>query len=87
MPMHHAADAGTVMDYWFYENWRVQSRGKARIHKGPCSFCNHGQGTNKQKPRGNGNGEWRGPYKTIAAVNHAAVKTKRPVTRCKHCNP
>ena len=35
------------MEYWVYENWTVK---KARIHEGPCPYCNHGQGTDKPKP-------------------------------------
>lgn len=73
------------MDYWFYENWRAGS--KAKIHEGPCRFCNHGQGTDKSKPRGDANGKWHGPYNTAAGANRKAKATNRPVTRCKHCNP
>ena len=44
------------MDYWIYENWTATS--KAKVHKGTCPYCNHGEGTNKPKrektPTGSG---------------------------------
>jgi hypothetical protein len=73
------------MDYWVYEHWSAEK--KARIHKGPCRYCKHGQGTDKRKPRGDANGRWHGAHVTVADADRAAQQTGRPVTRCKHCRP
>ena len=68
------------MDYWVYENWTCKT---ARIHKGPCSRCNHGKGTNK--PKGDTNGEWHGPYSTGSKAEAAAAEIGQPDSRWAEC--
>ena len=72
------------MDYWVYENWTVK---KAKIHKGSCPYCKHGQGTDKPTPSSGRNDEWHGPYSTLEAAEVVAERTGQPVSRCQHCNP
>lgn len=72
------------MEYWVYENWTVK---KARIHEGPCPYCNNGQGTDKPKPRGAANGEWHGPYASVDRAAVVADRTGQPVSRCRRCKP
>ena len=67
------------MEYWVYEHWTAED--KAVVHAATCGFCNSGQGTNKQKPRGDANGKWHGPYSTPADADVQAQRTGRPVRR------
>jgi F-type H+-transporting ATPase subunit beta len=46
-----------MAEYWVYENW-VHKR--ARLHRGECSYCNHGRGHQGSKSKQNG--EWLGPF-------------------------
>jgi hypothetical protein len=55
-------------DFYVYENW---TNTFALIHRGACSFCNHGQGVQgrgKQTP----NGQWHGSFPTISEAHTAA---------------
>jgi len=70
------------MSYWVYENWTAES--KAVIHKGSCSYCNNGSGCHAN-PLGNKNGEWHGPFNTVAAAQSAAQATKRLVQKKHSC--
>jgi len=70
------------MDYWVYEHWTAEN--KARIHRGDCSFCNHGKGCH-EFPNDDRNGRWRGPFETFELAETEARGTGRPVSRCSYC--
>ena len=55
-----------------------------RVHTGPCSYCQEGQGINAHARTNQS--KWYGPYDTLEAVS-AFVKTlKQKNTRtCKYC--
>lgn len=77
------------MDYWFYENWRERTQGEftATIHEGPCSYCKHGKGMDKPKPRDGENGKWHGPFGSLAVAEQSAAATKRLLWWCMRCKP
>jgi hypothetical protein len=61
-------------EFYVYENW---TNTFALVHRGSCSFCKYGQGTQK---RGNktGNGEWHGSFPAYDdAVTVARQKANR----------
>ena len=75
-----------LVDYYIYENWHAEGRnGKAVIHQGTCSDCNHGQG------RSGGNydrskARWRGPYASLESARLAQSKMNVVHRReCGHC--
>ena len=75
------------MAYWVYENWQVRPP-KAKIHFGYCSYCNNGQGTDKDK--GPDNGKCHGGdhgYPTFAEAHAVAQATGQCVSCCKRCKP
>jgi hypothetical protein len=51
------------MSFFVYQNWH---RVRARLHRGNCSHCNDGRGT--QPNHSGANDEWHGPFKEL---NHA----------------
>jgi len=72
--------------YYVYHNWTVERGGKARVHRGSCSFCNNGQGIHNTILRRNC--EWFGPFKTKQDALTQARKTGAArVSRCRTCNP
>lgn len=70
------------MEFWVYQNW---THDRARIHRGGCSFCNNGRGT---QPGDSGrNGEWIGPMGSFAEARAVARAFKRADTRlCGFCS-
>jgi hypothetical protein len=70
------------MSYWVYENWRAED--KAVIHDGTCSYCNNGKGCHPN-PLGDSNGQWRGPFRTVAEAESAAKATGRRVQKKHAC--
>ena len=71
--------------FWIYENWVAEK--KAVIHKANCSYCNNGQGTQKNK-LGNKNGRWHGPFNSYEEVKVVADGLEdREVRDCRSCNP
>ena len=66
------------MEFWVYENWTVVAGGKARVHRGDCYNCNHGQGKNPNSS--DRNGKWHGPITTENdAMNYANNLGRRDV--------
>jgi HTH-type transcriptional regulator/antitoxin HigA len=70
-------------EYWVYQNW---THDRARVHRGACSFCNHGRGIHgKSSDR---NGEWTGPFADSAAAFAAMRRLGRTDSRaCATCAP
>lgn len=70
-------------DYWVYENW---VRSKAIVHRGECSFCNHGNGLHGS--RTTKSNTWHGPFESASAAMHDAKRRKRDRTEgCQTCAP
>ena len=70
--------------FWVYENWVAEK--KAVIHKANCSYCNNGQGTQRNK-LGNKNGKWHGPFNSYEEAKILAEGLQdRTVRDCKICN-
>lgn len=70
--------------FWVYENWAAEK--KAVIHKANCSYCNNGQGTQRNK-LGNKNGKWHGPFNSYEEAKILAEELQdRTVRDCKICN-
>lgn len=61
--------AESIDKFWIYENWVAEK--KAVIHKANCSYCNNGQGTQKNK-LGNKNGKWHGPFNSYEEAKEIA---------------
>jgi len=70
------------MDFWVYENWRARKR--SNVHKGDCSFCNHGEGLEKQS-RGEENGKWHGPFSSKEDALKKAISIGMEVNICHFC--
>jgi len=71
-------------EWWIYENWTAEPGGKAIIHNGNCSFCNHGQGIHKGAS--DRNGRWHGPFKNRKAADNRAKQLNRERTDfCSFC--
>jgi len=70
-------------EYWVYQNW---THNRARVHRGACSFCNHGRGVHgKTSDR---NGEWTGPFTDRASAFAAMNRLHRTDSRaCATCAP
>ena len=69
--------------FWVYENWTHRY---ASVHRGECSHCNHGRGTQTGASRDNG--EWHGPYEAALDAWAKARQTRRQTVRgCGHCRP
>ena len=68
------------MTYFIYENWTAEH--KAVIHRGTCGYCNEGQGCH-EKPLGERNGKWLGPFHALEQAEKVAAATGRPVRRHK----
>ena len=73
--------AGPAMDYWLYVDDATSS---ARIHKGLCSWCNHGAGVKETRLPDN---RWHGPFRLAAAVENAKRIRKRDTAGCHWCLP
>ena len=54
--------------FYVYENW---TNTFACIHKGACSFCNHGEGTQRRGSH-TSNGQWHGRFSTLEEAHIAA---------------
>ena len=74
------------MAYWVYENWEEPyPKGKARIHRGCCRWCNDGQGL--KQPKGIKNGRWREggssipPSTKLRPSRNKSVDRFRPASR------
>lgn len=71
------------MTYYVYENWTHK---RARVHRGDCSYCNQGRGT---QPADSGkNGQWHGAFATFDVAQAVAASLKRDDTAsCQSCCP
>lgn len=80
---------GDAGEFFIYENW---TNTFALIHRGSCSFCNHGRGVQGRGSKTR-NGQWHGPVVTLdeaisaardAASRHSnwSVWTVRPCGSC-----
>ena len=72
---------GPAMDYWLYVD---DVENSARIHKGSCSWCNHGAGVKKSRLPDN---RWLGPFILADAVKEAKHIGKRHTAGCGWCLP
>lgn len=72
------------MTYWVYENWVAEGH-TAYVHEAGCSFCNDGAGCHPGA--GEENGQWLGPFDTVALALQAAERTGGTFSRCRFCSP
>lgn len=71
--------------YYIYENWVAEK--KVVIHKGVCSFCNNGEGVQKN-PLENSNGRWHGPFNSYEYTKKFAQSIhNRKLKECSFCKP
>ena len=63
------------LKYWVYEHQAAEK--KAVVHIGSCGHCNNGYGCQRNR-RGEKNGRWLGPFRTLIAADQAAQATRRP---------
>jgi len=69
--------------FYVYENW---TRKRVRVHRGECSYCNNGHGT--QSSHSGRNDKWHGPYKNRADAFSVAGKLKQADSNgCAKCEP
>ncbi|MGD8546228.1 MAG: hypothetical protein PVH12_08655 [Candidatus Bathyarchaeota archaeon] len=74
----------TLGEWWVYDNWAAKAT-KARVHRGTCTYCNHGKGINPKKTTEQDR-KWRGPYPTWREAWKVAQKLRRKETTfCKKC--
>lgn len=71
------------MEHWVYDN-RVHRY--ARVHRGECTFCEHGQGLHRRGQKAAA-GQWLGPFPSLAEAQSAVHATSRTVSRCSVCTP
>ena len=71
------------MDYWVYEN---NPKKYAKVHRGDCPYCKHGQGTHGATSTWNG--QWHGPLDNVDLALATAKNTgKRTIRLCVYCGP
>lgn len=70
------------MTYHIYENWMANGH-QARVHCSTCSFCRNGAGVHPGSS--NRNGQWHGPYASLAEALAVAGQTGRVVSQCRFC--
>ena len=70
-------------EFWVYEN---DPANRARVHRGDCPYCNHGDGIHDG---GNpSNSRWHGPFTTIkAACDKMRCLNKKDSRGCGYCKP
>jgi hypothetical protein len=74
------------MTYHVYENWTVEGRPRATIHRSACSFCNNGKGIHPGASAAHG--AWHGPFASLhEAEDTATRKGNGNVRHCKFCHP
>jgi len=67
--------------FWVYENWTHEY---ATLHRGACSFCNEGRGT--QSSTSGRNGQWLGPFASSTDAWTKAESTgRKDLRRCQVC--
>ena len=72
---------GAANRFYVYENWTNK---RARLHRGDCSYCNDGKGT--QGTDSVTNGQWFGPYSTReAAAERMASVVQSDKAQCAMC--
>lgn len=64
------------MNCYVYENWTAEHKAVIRI--GSCGNCNEGRGCH-EKPLGNRNGRWHGPFVSLEKARRIAENTGKPV--------
>jgi hypothetical protein len=70
-------------EFWIYEN---RAHKQARVHKGDCRGCNHGNGIHPGSS--NHNGKWHGPYPDRSEAFKKAKALRQDNTRgCNVCSP
>ena len=63
---------------------------RARIHKGSCPDCRHGQGQKGQHRTGSGATGWDGPFPTLTQAEQFLAKRFphfNDVGKCRRCKP
>ncbi len=80
-------DTNRLLDneYWVAHDFIVQAGGKATIHTGDCSWCNHGTGLSRSTTHKDG--VWLGPFDAYEEAHAAATATGSEVHLCGHCQP
>lgn len=75
------------MSFYFYAYYRNP---KVTLHRGDCSFCNHGQGIQARKHT-NLTGRWLGAYPSfelaLGAAQHLGQVLGVSPTYCQRCIP
>lgn len=71
-------------EWWVYENLTTKPM-RVKVHRGICSYCNHGKGTNPSNTV-QADRKWSGPYPTWKKAWKAAQQLEQPDTAfCKKC--
>ena len=69
--------------YWVYED---RPTSQARVHRGACHYCNHGDGMGRGRIEKDN--EWYGPYESREdAFRRAEATGQRDVRGCRVCWP
>lgn len=81
VPATSPALPGAGNRFYVYENWTNK---RARLHRGDCSYCNDGKGS--QGTDSVTNGEWFGPYSTREAAAERLASVSHPnKAQCAKC--
>jgi hypothetical protein len=73
-----------LVEYWVYENRRAHGH-RTTLHVAACVHCNHGAGQRGgTRPD---NGEWHGPFATLAAAEAKAAAIGGLARRSAVCVP
>jgi hypothetical protein len=70
-----------MSEFYAYDN---HHRDRARVHRGECPYCNHGQGTHGGSS--GANDQWHGPFDS-ADDAYARVSNRADVGYCAFCHP
>jgi len=75
------------MMYFVYENWIAHGH-HARVHKATCRHCNNGRGQAHHTDASDDNGQWHGPFATMAEARVVPLRHADATwTFCKVCRP
>lgn len=71
------------MSFWVYANWVHRF---AKVHRGPCSFCNEGTGIHSRGQAAVAS-RWLGPFGSVVEAEQEARRTGWDVEYCRFCAP
>jgi F-type H+/Na+-transporting ATPase subunit beta len=70
-----------MSEFYAYDN---HHRDRARVHRGECRWCNHGDGV--QGGSSGANDQWHGPFTAVEDA-YATVSQRADVGYCAFCRP